>query len=416
MSSKNQAAMDQQQLKIYDMPGGMRLVCRRVPLELEYFGVVVNAGSREDPHALPGLAHFVEHTIFKGTRRRRASHILNRMESVGGELNAFTSKEETNIYSVFPRGSLRRAADLIADLICNSVFPAAEIAKEREVVIDEIQSYLDTPAELVYDDFEDLFFNGSQLGHNILGMPESVERFESSDCLNFLRENFFSSRMVAYYLGPTPSEQVLKTVLRAFEGVRTQGQPLCRVAPLPAGRFSIRKSTDTHQAHTVIGASLPGTNSPMRDTIALVTNILGGPGLNSRLNVALRERRGLVYTVEASTTTFSDCGLFTIYFGCDPSDLDRCISLTYNELHRIATTPMTPRQLSATKRQLLGQLIVGSQNIEQTVLNYGRALLLRDNIRKFSEIRDSIEAITPEDVMQVAGLIAPDKCSLLTLG
>ena len=262
------------------MPCGMRLGRRHAPLVLEYFGVAVNSGSRDERQGEFGLAHFVEHTIFKGTGRRRACHIINRMESVGGDLNAYTSKEETNVYSVFPRGHLARAIDLIADLLMDSRFPLKEIEREREVVRDEIDSYLDSPSEAVYDDFEDLFFKGSQLGHNILGTDADLDRFTPDVCRDYLTGNFHGGRMVAYYLGPESPARVLAKVSRGFEGMRPSGNQLMRVAPLPSERFDIRRDTDTHQSHTVVGAALPGLGNPQRDAIALVTNILGGPGMN----------------------------------------------------------------------------------------------------------------------------------------
>lgn len=408
--------MKEQETEIFDLPCGMRLVCRRVPLVLEYFGVAVNSGSRDERAGEFGLAHFVEHTLFKGTERRRACHVINRMEAVGGDLNAFTSKEETNVYSVFPRGNLSRAIDLIADLLLNSCFPKKEIDKEREVVRDEIDSYLDTPSEAVYDDFEDLFFAGSQLGHNILGTNADLDSFSTDICRGYLTGNFHGRRMVAYYLGPEVPAKVLAKVNRGFEAMRTCGSPIDRKKPEPLPRFDIRREIDTHQSHTVVGAWLPGLGCPERDAIALVTNILGGPGMNSRLNISLRERRGLVYTVEASTTMFSDCGLFNVYFGCDPDDRDRCLELVCRELTEFADKPLTAGKLAAAKKQYLGQMLVASENLEQVTLSTGRALLMTGEVRSRKEIEDAVAAITADDVAGVAAMLRPDSCSVLSLG
>lgn len=402
--------------EIFTLPNGMRLLCFHTESEVEYFGVDVNSGSRDESPAHYGLAHFVEHTIFKGTENRRASSINNRMEGVGGDLNAFTSKEETNVFSIFPKGNLPRAVDLIADLITNSTFPKAELDKEREVVRDEIDSYLDSPSEAVYDDFEDLFFAGSQLGHNILGNDRTLDGFDSATCRNYLTSNFVGPRIVAYYLGGRKPREVLSLVQKKMEAVPSSGQPLHRMPPAAVDRFDIRRELDTHQSHTVVGASLPGIDSPMCDAIALATNILGGPGMNSRLNVSLREKRGLVYTVEASTTIFSDSGLFTIYFGCDPSDRNRCLGLVFRELRKLAGKPLSPKQLAAAKRQFIGQLLVASENTEQLLLNAARSLLLRGKLRPMDEIVKSIGSITADDLLSVASMLDPSRCSILSLG
>lgn len=408
--------MKEKAVEIFSLPGGMRLVCRRAPLVLEYFGVAVNAGSRDEAPDRFGLAHFVEHTIFKGTFRRRACHIINRMEAVGGDLNAFTSKEETNVYSVFPRGNLSRAIDLIADLIVNSRFPETELDKEREVVRDEIDSYLDTPAEAVYDDFEDMFYRGSQLGHNILGTDKALDSFTPAVCRGYLTENFTAPRMVAYYLGPEPPEKVLQRVQAGFAGVPVAGDALHRVRPVANSRFDERRRIETHQSHTVVGASIPGLDVGNRETMALITNILGGPGMNSRLNVSLRERRGLVYTVEASTTMFSDCGLFNVYFGCDPADRDRCLELVFRELHRMASEPLTPRALAAARKQYLGQLLVSSENLEQIILSTGRSLLLTGEVLSRREVEEAVMRISAEDILEAATMLEPELCSVLSLG
>lgn len=402
--------------EIFTLPSGMRLLCSRTPSVVEYFGVTVNSGSRDEigPRQF-GLAHFVEHTLFKGTHKKRASAIINRMETVGGDLNAFTSKEETNIYSIFPKGNLNRAAELIFDLIADSTFPSTEIDKEREVVRDEIDSYLDSPSEAVYDDFEDCFFAGSQLGHNILGTDEALDGFTSDVCRTYLIGNFIGPRTVAFYQGELSGAQVLKIVER-YASLPSEGRQLNRIAPTPLAPFNIRREINSHQSHTVVGAALPGVGSPDCDAIALMTNILGGPGMNSRLNVALRERRGLVYTVEASTTLFSDSGLFNVYFGCDPDDRDRCLDLVFRELRKFSDSPLTEKQLTAAKRQFIGQLIVGSENAEQLILNAARGLLLRGQTRSLTQAIEAIESISVTDLKKVGRMIAPEKCSVLSLG
>lgn len=402
------------QLEYYTLNNGLRVVCEQVPSKVEYFGVAVNAGSRDEAPHLHGLAHFVEHTLFKGTARRRACHIINRMEAVGGELNAFTSKEETNVYSIFPQGHLPRAAELIADLLQNSVFPAKELDKEREVVREEIDSYLDTPSEAVFDEFENLFFKGSQLGHNILGEAGNLAAFSPEVCRHYITTHYTPDRMVAFYRGAGTPSQVKDTIERYLGRVPAAPSALNRIPPEKRAVFNERRDIDSHQAHCVMGASVPGIYSDERIALGLLTNILGGPGMNSRLNVALRERRGLVYAVDASTTMMSDCGLFTIYFGCDPADAERCARLVSDELEQISTQPLTQRALNAAKQQYLGQLVVASDNREQMALNSARATLYFGKVPTTESVRERINALTSEDLLHSARHLHPALFSRLT--
>lgn len=397
------------------LPNGIRVICCRTATRAEYFGVAVNSGSRDERAGCFGLAHFVEHTIFKGTTHRRACHIINRMEAVGGELNAFTSKEETYVYTIFPNGNLGRAVDLVADLVRDSVFPAAELDRERDVVRDEMDSYLDTPSEAVFDDFEDLFFRGSQLGHNILGNSAGLDTFTSDVCRRYLTETFCGSRLTVFYLGPEPPCKVVTMVTRQL-GMLPAGIPAVRVAPQATAAAGERRPAASHQANTVIGAQAGSIYEPDRHAMALLANILGGPGMNSRLNVALRERRGLVYTVEAAVTRFTDCGVFTVYYGCDPGDNDRCHELVNRELARMADTPLKPSALAAAKRQYLGQLVIGSENLEQSAMNMARTMMYFGHAPSVQAVAAAIEAVTPMALADTAQRLRPDLCSRLTLG
>lgn len=393
---------------------GMRFVAIQAPGAVEYFGITMSAGSRDEAPGLHGLAHFVEHTVFKGTTRRRACHINGRMEAVGGDLNAFTTKEETAIYTVFPRGNLSRAIELVADLATNSVFPERELEKEREVVSDEIDSYLDTPSEAVFDDFEDIFFKGSQLGHNILGPASNLRLFSSEACRGWLSGCYTAPRTVAFYYGPASPAKVAALVERYFEAYPTEGEPLARIKPEPRPTFHELKEIDSHQSHTIIGASVPSVYSDERYAIGLASNILGGPGMNSRLNVSLRERRGLVYSVESSANLMTDCGLFAVYYGCDPYDNVRCHELVMAELERMAREPMTARALNAAKKQYLGQLQVSSDSSEQNILSAARSMLYFGSVATTEQRVARIEAITPDDLLRAASLLTTP--STLTLG
>lgn len=380
---------------------------------VEIFGVTIKAGSRDEHPDEYGLAHFVEHTIFKGTGHRRSAHIIKRMESVGGELNAYTTKEETVIYSIFPTGNLARAVELIADLIIDSRFPENELEKEREVVADEIDSYLDSPSEAIFDDFEDMIFAESPLGHNILGNRESLRRFDSQACRNFVSRNYRADNMVAFYSGPRSENVVFAMVDRYFSGLSQSfvRQETPTAVPAVRDSFDFLRCLSTHQAHCVIGSRTSSYLDQNRYAAALLTNIVGGPGMNSLLNIALRERRGLVYNVEASTSLFSDCGLMTVYFGCDAEDNRRCCQLVYDTFARLANY-LTDKRLEAAKKQYLGQLVVASENRENNVLAAARSLLWRGDIILPEQTRDIICSVTHNDIIEACRpLLSP---SILT--
>ncbi|MCM1518584.1 MAG: insulinase family protein [Pseudoflavonifractor sp.] len=396
------------------LPNGLRIVHRPCAGAVEYCGLTVDAGSRDEAADRHGLAHFVEHTIFKGTDKRKSWHIINRMEAVGGELNAFTTKEETTLYSVFPAGNLDRAVELQADLVSRSRFPQAEIDREREVVADEINSYLDTPSEAVFDDFDDLIYAGSALGHNILGTVEAIDRLTPEVCREYLSALYVPYNMVFFYMGPASPDTVTRIAERRLGQLDHPMPPRTRTTPPVLPPFHQRRAIDSHQAHTVVGTRIPGIHDDKRHVTALLTNIVGGPGMNSLLNVALRERRGLVYTVDASTTLYSDCGTFTIYFGCDPADTDRCLRIIKGEIDRLADKGLSPRALAAAKKQYLGQLTVGADNREQLALSTARATLYNGRAMTPGEIAGRIAAVTTDDIREAAAMVAMDRCSTLT--
>lgn len=403
-------------VKTATLPNGLKIVHLHIPrTPAAYFGIAVRAGSSDE--ILPeeaGLAHFVEHTLFKGTAKRTSWHIINRMESVGGELNAFTTKEDTVIYSSFPKGALARAVELITDLILNSRFPKKEIDKEREVVCDEINSYLDSPADAVYDDFEDLLYAGTPLGHNILGTTESVRAIDSAMCHNWLRRNYTASNMVAFYAGSVSWESFLHRVtpqLMAIEpGAKRVGAAIIYRQKSP---FTEIKSVDSHQAHTVMGRMLPRLELKDRVTMAFVTNILGGPGMNSVFNIAMRERRGLVYTVESGLSNWNGTSMFTTYFGTDPHDNEKCIDIVNEHIERLASERMSQRRLAAAKKQYEGQLVLSRANIENRIIGMARSLLLYGKLFTEAEMKELIAGISPEDIMCCASSLLP--LSSLTL-
>ncbi len=389
--------------KIGYLPNGLRVAWRRVPgSSVEYCGLVVRAGSRDDGSDAHGLAHFVEHTIFKGTQRRSSWHIINRMERVGGELNAYTTKEETVVYTAAPTGNLSRAMELLSDLVIHSRFPQRELDKEREVVADEINSYLDTPSEAVYDDFEELIFAGTPLAHNILGNLRALDTFDSQMCQSYLHRWYVADNMTFFYLGSASCERVLAMAEKYFADLAQHGAPHVQASLPQATQFSSKKSIGSHQAHTVLGAVIGGIYAPNRHAMALLTNILGGPGMNSLLNVQLREKRGLVYSVEASTGLYTDCGLFTVYYGCDPSDDEKCEALVRGQISDLANSKLSQRVLLAAKKQYLGQLAVAHDNRESLAISTGRSAQYFGHLLSPAELIEKINAVTTDDIAEAA--------------
>lgn len=399
----------------HTLQNGLQCVIRYSTRTAEYCGLAINAGSRDDFAGMEGLAHFVEHTIFKGTSHRRAGHILNRMESVGGELNAYTTKELTMLYSAFPPNHVQRAMELIADLVAYSRFPDSELKKEREVVADEIDTYLDMPSDAVYDDFEDLIFANSPLGHNILGSKKSISLFTSEACREYVSRNYVPGNMVLFYQGPEKAEKVMRMATRYFGVLNHQKPEPVRAEPMAVEPFEVTRSIESHQAHCVIGGRIPNMYCPNRTAMALLTNVIGGPGMNSLLNVALREKRGLVYSVEASSQFLTDAGLFTVYFGCDPEDAPRCTRLVDSVLKRVLDAPPSGLSLERAKRQYIGQMELSHDSSEQTALGAARAVLHHGSALSLEEMTERVESLTAEDMRMAAELMLGKKLSRLTL-
>lgn len=400
----------------HTLSNGLRLVHRFTNSPVEYCGLAVRVGSRNENPEEYGLAHFVEHTIFKGTSRRKSWHIINRMEAVGGELNAYTSEETTVVYSAFPKGNAARCLELISDLVANSIFPENEIDKEREVVLDEVDSYLDTPSDAIFDEFNDNIFAGSSLGHNILGTESTIKSFTSDICRDFLSKFYTPGNMALFYMGPSADTHFIKLAEKYLGHLSHPTADTQQNSPSIIEPFNIFKPLNTHQSHTVVGTRIPGMYDDSRHSYALLTNIIGGPCMNSLLNVALRERRGYVYSVDAYTSMFTDCGLFTIYFGCDEEHVKKCLKLIFDTLDRLAQTPMNARTLSAAKKQYLGQTIVAGENREQLALSIGRATLFYGKAAPANEIIERINSITAEEMQTAAEKLTRQYCSVLTFG
>ena len=390
------------QYNIHTLSNGLRIIHEPSSSKVAYCGFAVDAGTRDEAENEQGMAHFVEHLIFKGTRKRKAWHILNRMENVGGDLNAYTNKEETVIYSAFLTEHFGRALELLADIVFHSTFPQNEIEKETEVIIDEIQSYEDTPSELIFDDFEDMIFRNHPLGRNILGRPDLLKKFRSEDAMAFTSRFYQPSNMVFFVLGDFNFQKIVRQVEKLLVDLPLVTVENQRTIPPLYVPEQLVVHKETHQAHVMIGSRGYNAYDDKRTALYLLNNILGGPGMNSRLNVSLRERRGLVYTVESNLTSYTDTGAFCIYFGTDPEDVDTCLKLTYKELKRMRDVKMTSSQLMAAKKQLIGQIGVASENNENNALGMAKTFLHYNKYESSESVFRRIEALTAEGLLEVA--------------
>lgn len=386
----------------YTLPNGLRIIHEPTLSKVAYCGFAIDAGTRDETENEQGMAHFVEHLIFKGTAKRKAWHILNRMENVGGDLNAYTNKEETVVYAAFLTEHLERALELLGDIVFHSTFPQPEIEKETEVIIDEIQSYEDTPSELIFDDFEDMIFRNHSLGRNILGKPELLRSFRTEDVLSFTRRFYQPGNMVFFVQGQYDFRRIVRLVEKHLIDLPAIDVNNQRIPPPLYVPERLVVSKDTHQAHVMIGSRGYNAYNDKRTALYLLNNILGGPGMNSRLNVSLRERRGLVYNVESNLTSYTDTGAFCIYFGTDVEDMDTCLKLTYKELKRLRDIKMTASQLAAAKKQLIGQIGVASDNFENNALSMGKAFLHYRKYESSEAIFRRIDALKAEELQEVA--------------
>lgn len=397
----------------YVFPCGLRLVYEPSTSGVVYCGYVVCAGTRHEEPSDSGMAHFIEHMSFKGTARRRACHISNGLERVGGDLNAFTNKQETVYYAAVLRPDFERAVDLLTDVVFRSTYPQHEIDREVEVICDEIESYKDSPSELIFDEFEAMVFRGSPLGRDVLGDAARLRSYRTEDALRFARRWYRPQNAVFYVYGQLDFERVVRIVGRHVADLcdETAGsEPLqafpAAFPPVPAYEPEEREvKRDTHQAHVVVGARTFGGNDPRLYALRLLNNMLGGPGMNSRLNTSLREKAGLVYSVDSYVYTYTDTGLWCAYFGCDVHDVARCRRLLVKELRRFTDDLLTPAQLAAAKRQLKGQLGIAHDGFESyaTTLgkNYARYGELYDLDRELAcienltaqQLRDTAEAV-----------------------
>ena len=424
----------------YTLDNGLRIIHLPSDSKVVYCGYQINAGTRNEEPGEEGLAHFCEHVTFKGTERRKAWHILNCLESVGGDLNAYTNKEGTVYYSAILKEHIARAVDLLTDIVFHSVYPQTEIDKEVEVICDEIESYNDSPAELIYDEFENIIFKGSPLGHNILGTAEQVRSFKTEDALRFTRKLYRPDNAIFFAYGDIDFKKLVRLLKKSFlsEERRVKSEETTFGdrrerqfnSPEAQAQFNIQHSTfntqhsfegqtivmqkNTHQAHVMIGTRAYDVNDSRRMPLYLLNNMLGGPGMNAKLNLALREHNGLVYTVESTMVAYGDTGIWSIYFGCDEHDVKRCLRLVRKELDKFMQKPLSEAQLKAAKKQIKGQIGVACDNRENFALDFGKSFLHYGWEKNVDRLYEQVDEITAEQIQAVAQELF-DKDRLTTL-
>ena len=406
---------DMMKYNIATLDNGLRIIHLPNTSKIAYCGYQIKAGTRNEKPGDEGLAHFCEHVTFNGTQTHTSTAIINKLESVGGDLNAFTNKEDTVFYSAIPVEHFAKAVDVLSDIVFYSIFPQAEIDKEVEVICDEIESYNDSPAELIYDEFENLVFKGHPLGHNILGSADRVRGFATADAMRFTQQYYRPDNAIFFVYGNIDFKRLVKT-LEKLTPKQQQERVVDEALVVANGRLPELTilNHDTHQAHVMIGNRAYSATHPLRIPLYLLNNMLGGPGMNARLNVILRERRGLVYSVESSMVCYGDTGLWSVYFGCDPHDVNRCVRLVKGEFKRLMEKPLPEKTLAAAKRQIKGQLAVACDNNENFAIDFGKSFLHFGDEKDIEKLYQKIDAVTAEQIQQVAKEIF-DKDSLATL-
>ena len=398
----------------HTLPNGVKIILSRTSSRVVYSGVYINVGSRDEAGADEGMAHFIEHSLFKGTEHRRSYHILNRIDGVGGELNAFTTKEETALYASSLPQHLDRCIELFADILFHSTFPQSEIEKEKDVVLEEINSYSDSPAELIYDQFEELAFAGHPLAHNILGTKHNVRRFTPERIRQHLLQRYTPSRMVVTVTGDVRFDRLVHLCERYFAPYTDHPSAVDRSIKPTFITFERHHNRHTHQAHLLLGCEAPDIYSRDKTAFTLLNNILGGPAMNSRLNVAIRERHGFCYNIESQYVPFSDTGLFYVYAGVDHEAQERTKQLILNELDRMATHLLSERQLRHAQQQFIGQIAINNDLGLNEMQSIGKAFLNFDRVDTLEEMNADIMALTSDDLLRTAQqFFHPDRFSTL---
>ncbi len=397
----------------YELPNGIKGIHRQTKSRVAHCGLLINAGTRDERVGEWGLAHYTEHALFKGTSRRRAYQINCRLENLGGELNAFTTKEDTTIHATTLRGDFAKAVELIADVSLHSTYPDSEMEREKEVIYDEINTYKDTPSELIYDTFEEMMFDGSELGHNILGVKKDIKRFSSETIRSFTNRSYTTDQMVFSSIGNISPKRVEALVERYFGDLQSTTRGFERVESKVVEPFQREVQKRTHQMHCMLGGKAYSITDPKRLPLSLLINILGGPSANSLLNMIVREKYGLTYNIEATYTPYTDNGIWNIYFGAESASRDRALELINDQLDQLCSKLLTARQLSIAKKQFTAQLAISMESNEGYMLGAGKSFLVHGDVDTTEEINKKVAALTAENIMEVACEIFKERSMLI---
>tara|TARA_B110000459_G_scaffold201358_1_gene251857 strand:+ start:4183 stop:5418 length:1236 start_codon:yes stop_codon:yes gene_type:complete len=398
----------------FTLPNGLRVIHKEVPRSASHVALVVNAGSRDELSDEAGVAHFIEHCLFKGTEKRKTFHILNRLERVGGELNAYTTKEDTWISASFLERDLSRAIELIADIAFHSTFPEKEIVKEQEVILDEIASVLDNPSDVIFDDFEERLFGAHPLGRTILGTQDSVLALGKTQINSFVDRFYCPDQMVFASVGPTPISKFKKLCEKYLSYDNGKLSQLKRLPPKNVPVFDERIEKDTHQVHHLLGGLTAGADHPDKLPLTLLANYLGGPAMNCRLSLNIREKYGMAYHIEAGYSPYQDSGVFSVYFGTDRKYQDKVEALVNKELLLLCNTKLGVRQLHDAKTQLIGQIALSQDSGPAMMTGLAKSFLLYNKVQPLDDFFKSIEKISSEDLLRVANkYVNPDLLSRL---
>jgi predicted Zn-dependent peptidase len=391
---------------IFELQNGIRVVHKQVKsTKVAHLGLFINAGSRDELESEKGLAHFIEHTIFKGTKKRKSFHILNRLDSVGGELEAYTTKEETVFHASFLKQHLNRSAELIADITFNSIFPKKEIIKEKDVIIDEIASYLDSPYDQIYDDFEELVFGKHPLGSNILGTEKHLKSFTQQSIHDFMDRLYATEEMVISSVGAFSEKRLKETLEKHFNAPIQKKRNHQRETFETYQKVEQSIQKDHYQSHYICGNMAYSTMESKKNGMILLNNLIGGPAMNSILNMEVRERLGYTYNIESNYSIYSDCGLFSIYLGTDQQYLDKTIAVVNKALKQLREKELSARKLSQAKKQIIGQMALGRENNQALMLSYGKSLMVHNRISTLEEIIEKVESITSKEVLSISNEI-----------
>lgn len=400
---------------LYELENGIRVIHHPIKNRVAHCGFIINTGTRDEKITENGMAHFIEHSIFKGTKKRKSHHILNRIDNVGGEINAYTTKEKTCIYASFTNEHIERATELLSDILFNSIFPEKELEKEKEVIIDEIYSYQDNPFEQIYDDFEEYIFQKHPLAMNILGTVESVKSLNRSKILDFIEHNYSPDQVIFSIVGDF-SEKKINTLTHKYlieTPLKINQQKRKTFLNYKAFNKSIER--DVYQAHCMIGNIAYGSQHKNKVDLILLNNILGGPAMNSRLNMGIREKYGFTYNIESTYNTYSDIGVFGIYLGTDIKHLEKSTKLVHKELKKLRTKKLSVAQLHKAKQQLIGQITLAEENKSNVMIGLGESLLFYNKIDSLEEVYQKINAVTADNLIDVANeIFAPESMSTLT--